>query len=379
MNSTNKINVLVIPDLFPKFKGDVQGIFVLDYLTSTAPFCNNTVLFGRLTSDKKGTSIEKNNLYALYRFSMSSKKVPFYFKPMYYLLWFIKGYNIGKTFKNTEIIHSHGTILSGTLSYLLSKKLKVPFIITEHQGPFSMTSENFWKKNWTKFIMQKADAVLTVSNHLKQEILKSEIYPKQIIVTYNPVDTDLFKLKSNHINKTFLFVGRLDNFKGALRCLEAFDIINENFPDWKFTIVGDGEDYQLILNYLSNKPLLKLKVKLTGQLSKPEIALEMQQSDFLVFPSKHESFGLVITEALSVGLPVIVGNTTAPIEFVDEKNGILVQFDDIIAIATAIENMISNLKKHHSQEIRNEIISKFGFKSFGEKLVIIYNSFIKKP
>ena len=379
MNSTNKINVLVIPDLFPKFKGDVQGIFVLDYLTSTAPFCNNTVLFGRLTSDKKGTSIEKNNLYDLYRFSVSSKKVPFYLKPLYYLLWFIKGYNIGKTFKNTEIIHSHGTILSGTLSYLLSKKLKVPFIITEHQGPFSMTSENFWKKNWTKFIMQKADAVLTVSNHLKQEILKSEIYPKQIIVTYNPVDTDLFKLKSNHINKTFLFVGRLDNFKGALRCLEAFDRINENFPDWKFTIVGDGEDYQPILNYLSNKPLLKLKVKLTGQLSKPEIALEMQQSDFLVFPSKHESFGLVITEALSVGLPVIVGNTTAPIEFVDEKNGILVQFDDIIAIATAIENMISNIKKHHSQEIRNEIISKFGFKSFGEKLVIIYNSFIKKP
>lgn len=379
MNLTNKINVLVIPDLFPKFKGDVQGIFVLDYLTSTAPFCNNTVLFGRLTSDKKGTSIEKNNLYDLYRFSMSSKKVPFYLKPIYYLLWFIKGCNIGKTFKNTEIIHSHGTILSGTLSYLLSKKLKVPFIITEHQGPFSMTSENFWKKNWTKFIMQKADAVLTVSNHLKQEILKSEIYPKQIIVTYNPVDTDLFKLKTNHINKTFLFVGRLDNFKGALRCLEAFNIINEKFPDWKFTIIGDGEDYQPILNYLSNKPLLKLKVKLTGQLSKPEIALEMQQSDFLVFPSKHESFGLVITEALSVGLPVIVGNTTAPIEFVDEKNGILVQFDDIIAIATAIENMISNLKKHHSQEIRNEIISKFGFKSFGEKLVIIYNSFIKKP
>lgn len=310
---------------------------------------------------------------------MSSKKVPFYLKPIYYLLWFIKGYNIGKTFKNTEIIHSHGTILSGTLSYLLSKKLKVPFIITEHQGPFSMTSENFWKKNWTKFIMQKADAVLTVSNHLKQEILKSEIYPKQIIVTYNPVDTDLFKLKSNHINKTFLFVGRLDNFKGALRCLEAFNIINKKFPDWKFTIIGDGEDYQPILNYLSNKPLLKLKVKLTGQLSKPEIALEMQQSDFLVFPSKHESFGLVITEALSAGLPVIVGNTTAPIEFVDEKNGVLVQFDDIIAIATAIENMISNLKKHHSQEIRNEIISKFGFKSFGEKLVIIYNSFIKKP
>ena len=378
MNSTNKINVLVIPDLFPKFKGDVQGIFVLDYLTSTSPYCNNTVMFGRLTSNKKGTSFVNNDDYDLYRFSMSSKKVPFYLKPFYYLLWFIKGYQIGKTFKSIEIIHAHGTILSGTLSYLLSKKLKVPFIITEHQGPFSMTSENFWKRNWTKFIMQRADAVLTVSNHLKEEILKTEIHPKHIIVSYNPVDTDLFKLKSNQFNKTMLFVGRLDNFKGALRCLEAFDRMNEKFPDWKFTIVGDGEDYQPILSYLNNKPALKSKVKLTGQLSKSEIAFEMQHSDFLVFPSKHESFGLVITEALSSGLPVIVGNTTAPIEFVNSENGKTVQFDDINAIANAIENMISNLKNYHSQDIRNEIISKFGFKSFGEKLANIYVSFIKK-
>ncbi len=379
MNSTNKINVLVIPDLFPKFKGDVQGIFVLDYLTSTSLYCNNTALFGRLTSDKKGTSIDKNEKYELYRFSMSSKKVPFYLKPFYYLWWFKKGYQIGKTFKNTDIIHAHGTILSGTLSYLLSKKLKVPFIITEHQGPFSMTSENFWKRNWTKFIMQKADAVLTVSNHLKEEILNTSIHPKQIIVTHNPVDTDLFKLKSDQFNKTILFVGRLDNFKGALRCLKAFNLINDRFFDWKFTIVGDGEDYQPILSYLNNNSSLKSKVKLTGQLSKSEIANEMQQSDFLVFPSKHESFGLVITEALSSGLPVIVGNKTAPIEFVNDKNGVVVLYNDIAEIAKAMEYMISNLKYYHSQEIRNEIISKFGFKSFGEKLVDIYVSFIKKP
>ena len=172
MKVDSKINVLVIPDLFPKFKGDVQGIFILDYLTSTASYCNQIVLFGRLTSDKKGITIEKNSQFELYRFSISSKKMAFYLKPLGYLLWFIKGFNIGKNFKNIDIIHAHGSILSGTLSYLLSKKLNVPFIITEHQGPFSMTSDNFWKKNWTKFIMQKAQAVLTVSNHLKQEILK---------------------------------------------------------------------------------------------------------------------------------------------------------------------------------------------------------------
>ena len=376
MNSQRKINVLVIPDLFPKFQGDVQGIFILDYLTSTKKNCNNTVLFGRLTSDKKGLRVEKNEDYELYRFSVTSKKIPFYMKPFFYTLWFMKGYKIGKTLKSIDIIHAHGTILSGTLSYLLSKTLKVPFVITEHQGPFTMTSNNFWKRHWTRLIMQKADAILTVSQHLKQEILNTHIHPKQIIVTHNPVDTDLFKLKSNLSFKTMLFVGRLDNFKGALRCVNAFEDIHEKYNDWKFTIVGDGEDYQSIVNYLASRKELESKIKLKGQLSKAQIAIEMQHADFLVFPSKHESFGLVITEALSSGLPVIVGNTTAPKEFVDVKNGILVPFDDITAITKSMENMIDSLNTYHSQEIRAKIVLNFGFESFGKKLVNIYKSLI---
>ena len=368
--------MLVIPDLFPKFQGDVQGIFILDYLTSTKKECNNTVLFGKLTSNKKDLTIEKNEDYELYRFSVATKKIPFYLKPFFYILWFIKGYQIGKTLKSIDIIHAHGTILSGTLSYLLSKKLKIPFIITEHQGPFTMTSENFWKRNWTKLIMQKANAVLTVSQHLKQEILDTNIHPKQIIVTHNPVDTDLFKLKSNLFYKTMLFVGRLDNFKGALRCVEAFEKIHLTLNDWKFIIVGDGEDYQSILNYIESRKSLKSSVTLKGQLSKTHIAIEMQQADFLVFPSKHESFGLVITEALSSGLPVIIGNTTAPKEFVNTENGILIPFDDITAIAKAMKSIIDSLNTYNSQSIRAKIVLDFGFENFGKKLVNIYQSLI---
>ncbi|MBI3518176.1 MAG: glycosyltransferase [Bacteroidetes bacterium] len=376
--SDTKINVLVIPDLFPKFKGDVQGIFILDYLSATHPYCHNTVLFGRLTAEQKGVTVEKNDTHTLYRFSVAGKKVPFYLKPWYYLLWFIKGYQTGKVMKNIDIIHAHGSILSGTLSYILSKKLHVPFIITEHQGPFSMTSENFWKRIWTKFIMQKANAVLTVSHHLKQEILDTKIHPKQIIVTHNPVDTELFQLKHHTIHKTIVFVGRLDNFKGALRCVEAFNMIHKAFPDWTFTIVGDGEDFQPITHYLNNKPQLKSKIRLTGQLSKAGIAHEMQQSDFLVFPSKHESFGLVIAEALSSGLPVIVGNTTAPQEFVNSKNGLLVHYSSIPEIAKAMEHMINKASEYDPEMIRSQIVSDFGFESFGKKTVNIYNSLINK-
>ena len=102
MNPDKKINVLIIPDLFPKFKGDVQGIFILDYLTSTSARCNNTVLFGRLTTEKKGVTIEKEENYITYRFSVSSKKIPSFLKPFFYILWFIKGYQTGKKIRNCD-------------------------------------------------------------------------------------------------------------------------------------------------------------------------------------------------------------------------------------------------------------------------------------
>jgi glycosyltransferase involved in cell wall biosynthesis len=378
LNPGKKIKLLVIPDLFPKFEEDVQGIFILDYLKTVKSYCTTNVLFLRLVG-KKGLNTESTDSAIIYRYCISSKKIPAFLKPFAYILWFIKGYQIGRKFIDTDIIHAHGTILSGTLSYLLAKKLRVPFIITEHQGPFSMTSDNFWKLHWTRFIMKKADAVLTVSNHLKGEILASNIHPKKILVTYNPIDTDLFQPKKNTtLTNNILFVGRLDEFKGALRCIKAFEKIMTQHPLHTFTIVGDGKEMLPIKKYIAGKSSLKEKVILKGGLTKAAIAKEMQCADFFVFPSRHESFGLVIAEALSCGLPVIVGNQTAPKEFVSEKTGLLVPPDDIDAVANAMGQLITTLSSYHADTIRKQVIANFGFDAFGKNLNAIYLKFLKK-
>ena len=372
MSADNKIKLLVIPDLFPKFEGDVQGIFILDYLKCVKDYCTTNVLFMRLVGNN-GLHIENTNDATIHRYCISSKKIPTFLKPFAYLLRFIRGYQLGKKFTDTYIIHAHGTILSGTLSYLLAKKLKVPFIITEHQGPFSMTSDNFWKLRWTRFIMQRANAVLTVSHHLKEEILAAGIHPKKIIVTQNPVDTDLFQLKTNaDVTKNILFVGRLDAFKGALRCLKAFHKIAAQNPFHTFTIVGDGEEMPLIKNYIENNKALQSKIELRGSMSKAAIAKEMQAAVFFVFPSRHESFGLVVAEAMSCGLPVIVGNQTAPKEYVTKNCGLLIPPDDIDAMATAMQQMINDLPAYQSTNIRQHIVSNFSFAVFGQKLNAIY-------
>lgn len=378
MVSENKINVLVVPDLFPRHEGDVQGIFLLDYLRSTELYCNNTVFVAKLAGEKKGISTEQKGATKIHRLNISSKRIPSFLKPLYYVTWFRKGLAEAKKITPVDLIHAHGSILSGTLAWRLARQANVPFVLTEHVGPFSTVTKSPWRKAWTKFIMQKADVVLCVSEHQKQEILAAGIKPKKILVSYNPVDTALFvPAKTTQETKNILFTGRLDDFKGALRTVKAFRKISTQKPEWKLTIIGDGQEYEPIKQLLENDAQLKQKVFLLGKKSKKEIAQEMQNASFFVFPSRHESFGLVVAEALSAGLPVITTNTTAPPEFVNVQSGLLVSPDDVAALEKAMIHMTEHYKEYDPIGIRNKIVSSFGFENFGKKLHNLYLSLLK--
>jgi glycosyltransferase involved in cell wall biosynthesis len=131
---------------------------------------------------------------------------------------------------------------------------------------------------------------------------------------------------------------------------------------------------QAIKNYLDANPTLKSKVALTGSLSKAAIAKQMQVADFFVFPSRHESFGLVIAEAMACGLPVIVGNQTAPKEYVNKDCGLLIPPDDIDAMANAMQQLIDNLSAYKAGTIRRHVVSSFSFDVFGKRLRVIYQN-----
>jgi glycosyltransferase involved in cell wall biosynthesis len=368
-----KINVLVLPDLFPKNENDWVGIFVVDYVKSVLPYCIPTVFYSRLTGQNQQVSAENYaNIFRVCRWSYKIKVNPL-LKPFYYLLWFRKTANqIEKTVKNIDVIHAHGAILNGTVAYLLSKKLNVPYLVTEHTGPFTKISGSFVKRNWAKFILNKAEKVLSVSNHLKEEIVGIGVNQSKIEVSYNPVDTNLFTLAKNpQQHKNILFVSRLEPFKGGLRTLKAFHSIMNEIQNWTLTICGEGHEKDTILKYISDNKM-DGRVIIKGTLTKKEYAAELHQASFLVFPSLHESFGLIPVEAMACGLPVITSNTTAMPEYVNKNNGILVNAEDINEISKAMRQMISDRAVYHPGSIREEVEQRFGLDNFGKYLERVY-------
>ncbi len=374
MTKEKHIKLLVLPELFPDFEGDWKGVFVEDYLKSVENIDTQT-LYIRLIGKQKGVTDELfRGQFKLRRFNLTNKKVSAFFKPFKYIQWFVKGTKLGREFSDTTIIHAHGAILNGTLAYLISKKLKVPFVVTEHTGPYFRILDSKLKSKISRFVFNKAAKVLVVSEHQKQQVLKLGIATEKVEVSYNPVNTDTYQIGTS-IAKNIVFVSRLDEFKGGLRTLKAFHQVTDKYPDYTLTIIGEGEELEAIERYVS-KNNLSQKVILKGTLTKTQIAEVFSQSSFMVFPSRHETFGLVVAEAMSCGLPVVCTNQTAPKEFINDKNGILVQPDNVNEIAVAMEQMIKNRGVYNSQEIRQQVVDRFGLESFGKYLTDVYKAVI---
>ena len=375
MSDSQKINVLILPDLFPKNETDWIGVFVVDYVASVIPNCKPWVFYSRLVGENQDVKQERfSNKFDVFRWNYK-KNISSLLKPLFYLLWFSRTVNqIIALDKKIDVVHAHGAILNGTVAYLLNKKLKIPFVISEHTGPFSKISNSFVKRHWAKFILNKADTVFAVSNHLKNEMIAMGINKSNIHVSFNPVDSNLFKVPPfNYKCENLLFVSRLEPFKGGLRTLKAFHNKMDKLEGWQLTICGDGPEKGLILKYV-NEHQLSSYVTIKGVLTKQEYVKELYNASFLVFPSLHESFGLIPVEAMTCGLPVITTDATAMPEYVNKQNGVLLKNSSVEEIGEAIMEMSNNLSKYDSTIISNDMIARFGIVNFGKMLTENYKS-----
>lgn len=132
-----------------------------------------------------------------------------------------------------------------------------------------------------------------------------------------------------------LFVGGLSQRKGIAYLFEAVETLE---PFVELTIVG-----QKSVQNCSALNVALSKHKWIPSLPHEKVLKLMREHDVLVFPSLFEGFGLVITEAMSQGTPVITTDRTAGPEFIDHgKNGWIIEAGSSSAIKGVIEEILYN-------------------------------------
>jgi glycosyltransferase involved in cell wall biosynthesis len=159
-----------------------------------------------------------------------------------------------------------------------------------------------------------------------------------------------------------LFVGGLSQRKGIADLFAAVDKLDRFI---ELTVVGSKP--------LAPCPVLDAALsrhRWISSLPHNEILRLMQEQDVFVFPSLFEGFGLVITEAMSQGTPVITTDRTAGPDIIkNNENGWLVEAGNTALLRLAIENLLQNPGKiKHAGVAARETASKRPWEVYGSEL-----------
>ena len=261
--------------------------------------------------------------------------------------------------KNIEVILVGQVLPLGTVAWLLSKYLKIPYIVFTHAMDVTYPQKYPRKKLLMQKIFNGAEKIITVSRYTKYEIYKllnnrnqgkiEIITPAPSITPDNFPNTNINILKQEYAgHKILLSVGRLVERKGHDIVIKSLPFLIQQKIKFKYIIIGDGINKKHLCE-LVKKLNLENYVIFKNHLSDAEVAKYYQLCDVFIMPSREtedkdiEGFGLVYLEANSFAKPVIGGKSGGVEDaIIDGKNGFLVDPKDIQMTAQAILKLFQN-------------------------------------
>ena len=232
-----------------------------------------------------------------------------------------------------NLIHAEGhlSLIPCSLAAVMRKK---PSIATVHD--MYLTD---WRKMYKSVVSfgglpfevvsckMPFNRVLTVNSSLKAKmegILK--INPKKIEILHSGIDTKYIdSVKSGGKDGSIVYIGRLVPQKSVDTLIKAYSLLPADVRrKHTLKIIGEGSE-RAKLESLSKR--LGVEVNFVGKIEHHEAVLkELKAGSLFVLPSKRESFGITILEAMFSGIPVISTATEGPSDHIENgKTGFLVR------------------------------------------------------
>jgi glycosyltransferase involved in cell wall biosynthesis len=138
-----------------------------------------------------------------------------------------------------------------------------------------------------------------------------------------------------------LHVGRIIPRKNVEKLIGAFDMLAARFEDLQLLLVGgNGYGSEDVTRRIAASPN-RARIHQVGWISDEELRLLYASASVLVFPSRHEGFGLPVLEAMACGVPVVASKEAAR---VDVAGNAVVRADcsDAALLADALARVLSN-------------------------------------
>jgi len=279
-----------------------------------------------------------------------------------------------------DVLHAHCCVWAGYAAMRLSEKTGIPYMITEHATLFELHKDQISGAN-DRCIRQaftSAAKVICVSRAFARLISKYRT-SGDIEVIGNVVDFEQFKPCKNESHSeirflTICYMNTEDQLmkKGVDILLKAWKEVSAKWNAAKLIIGGGGQAVQKAVEWCKEYGI-EQTVEFIGQLSREQVVAQMQTCDVFVLPSRYETFGVVYIEAMACGKPVIATANGGPDDFVNNLNGVLIEPENVEALAEAMLYMVRQREQYQPQQITDFARKNFSGQSVAAQLTSIYS------
>lgn len=365
------------------------GTFVLQFKKLQKDFMIFPLVLERkrYRSDKEDRGVTYFSRHPTYRgfYKISPSLLVEFLKQIYWLRNYL-------TKKKPELIVSLNThcIVLSVIAVLLAGSSAKQMIIFDNNVEYVFNSK--LPKGIRKlcrivasYFFNSADLVIAVSKGVARDVGDYFSIRKPITVISYGINLNIVKRNGKEkisesdenvfkkSNKTLISVGRLEAQKDFKTLIEALKLIREERKDVNLVIVGDGSQKNQLMQF-AKKIGVKPYVHFLGWRSNVEKYI--RRADIFVHSSLYEGFGLVLVEALGLGIPVVSANSPhGPEEILGKgKYGSLVS----VGNANEFKNEVCYLLEHQKKEQNTSgLIDRASYYS-EEKMLLKYKKVIKK-
>lgn len=225
-------------------------------------------------------------------------------------------------------------------------RANIPFVWHIREFLEEDQHRKIWDREKGYQLMQRADAIVTISNSIYQKYVNL-LVPEKMHIIHNGIDEKLFYNPDKKIFQEpivrFGIVGGVVPHKGQEELLKACGMLKRSgFSDFELKIVGKGKGQYI--DYLKNlvmKEDLQEHVIFVGP--SDDIPSVLNDMDMLFVCSKNEAFGRITVEGMMAGCLVIGADTAGTTEILKNgKNGYLYKHGDATDLVEKIINALGN-------------------------------------
>jgi len=389
-NINYKVKILFLASWYPSEKNPVSGIFIQRHAEAVSNYCDVAVLYIDVEKDLEKSKFNLNVIKGVKTYSLiipvdfSSGVITRNLKNHICNNFFIRAYKayrkILQDFGNPDVIHVNVMFTDMTDMGLFAIILRIlhnrRYVVTEHSTEFIEPIYSKIKNLKVKLIISLSSKILPVSTLLKNSL--KAIKSGSFEVVPNVVDTNFFipmEKKNKFQKKKILHVSLLDdrqkNVSGLIKVILE---LKKSRDDFELHIVGTGKDKSFLESLCSDENKRDNIIHFHGTLRINELLKAYQEADLFVMNSNFETFGVVIIEALSCGVPVVSTQCGGPSDIITPKTGIFVEPGNFRQLLEGINIMLDRLDEFDPVVLHEYVHQNFGHTAIGKRLDSIYQN-----